>query len=202
MPRHYGKHFTAVTTPPPRTSKLTEDPRKLHEVLIKAEKVLIAAVNGPAVGHGTSSVALYDLVYAVPDAFFTTPFARLGISAEACSSVSFMRIMGRQKASALILAGERLTAQEMESAGLVTKILPKDGFLDEVMKIAKRIADQPPEATKYNKHLLMQPFKQELLDINETEMKGLMERVRMDEARQAVDAFKEEANRKKRPAKL
>ena len=54
--------------------------------------------------------------------------------------------MGRQKASSLILAGERMTAQELESAGMITKILPKDGFLDEVMKIARRVAAQPPGA--------------------------------------------------------
>lgn len=46
----------------------------MHKLLINAEKVLIAAVNGPAVGWGTSSIALFDLVYSVPDAVFFTPF--------------------------------------------------------------------------------------------------------------------------------
>lgn len=59
-----------------------------------------------------------------------------------------MRIMGRQKAASLILAGERMSAQELESAGLVTKILPRESFFDGVMKIARRVVAQPPDALK------------------------------------------------------
>lgn len=118
--------------------------------MIKTPKILIAAVNGPAIGYGTSILSLFDLVYSVPDAIFFTPFVKWGLCAEACSSVTFMQIMGRQKAASLILAGERMTAQELESAGLITRILdvPKEGFLEEVMKIARRVATQPPGALK------------------------------------------------------
>ena len=109
---------------------------EFHELLINADKVLIAAVNGPAVGWGSSCLALFDLVYSVPDAYFFTPFVKWGLCAEACSSVTFARIMGRQKAAAIILAGERMTAKELEGLGLITKILPKDNFMGEVLKIA------------------------------------------------------------------
>ena len=58
--------------------------------------------------------------------------------------------MGRQKAASLILAGDRMTPQELESAGLITKILPKENFLEQVMQIARRVAAQPVGALKVN----------------------------------------------------
>ncbi len=88
----------------------------------------------------------------MPEAYFFTPFVKWGLCAEACSSVTFMRIMGRQKAAAMILAGERMTAKELSDAGLVTKVLPKENFVDEVLKIAKRINAQPPGAVKVSGH--------------------------------------------------
>jgi Delta3-Delta2-enoyl-CoA isomerase len=97
-------------------------------------------VNGPAAGYGTSSIALFDLVYAVPDAYFFTPFVKWGLCCEGCSSVTFSRIMGYQKAASLILAGDRLTAQELDNAGLITKILPKETFMNDVLTIARKIA--------------------------------------------------------------
>lgn len=54
--------------------ELTNMSRQTHRLLINSYKVLIAAINGPAVGYGTSSIALFDLVYSIPDAIFFTPF--------------------------------------------------------------------------------------------------------------------------------
>ena len=148
-------------------------------------------------------MGLCDLVYSVPDSIFFVPFVKLGVCAEACSSVTFTRIMGRQKASAMILAGDRMTAQELESAGLITKIIPKDGFMDEVMKIAKRIAAQPPGALEFNKRLMMEPIRGELLAANERECQGLKDRCRTTEPIEAVRAFeREEMARKQKTAKL
>ena len=164
----------------------------MHKLLINTDNILIAAVNGPAVGWGTSSIALFDLVYSVPDAFFFTPFVKWGLAAEACSSFTFARIMGRQKAASLILATERMTAQELESAGMITKILPKDYFLDSVMGIAHRIAKLPPGSLLHNKRLMMASIRNELLAANDRECQALRERARTNEPRDAVKAFEEE----------
>ena len=103
-----------------------------------------------------------------------------------------MRTMGRQKAASLILAGERMTPQELESAGLITKILPNERFMEEVLSIARRVAAQPPQALKFNKDLMMQPLRAELLAANERECQGLMERSRTNEPREAIAAFERE----------
>jgi peroxisomal 3,2-trans-enoyl-CoA isomerase len=166
--------------------------------MINSDKILVTAVNGAAPGWGTSSLALVDLVYAVPNATFFTPFIQLGICAEACSSITFSRIMGRQKAASLLLAGDRMTASELESAGLVTKVLPNENFLDNVLKTCYRIAGLPSEALKVNKSLFMRASRQELLEANEIELEFLRERARGPEARVAVNAFLSEQDRKRK----
>ena len=111
--------------------------------------------------------------------------------------------MGRQKASLLILANERMTAQDLEKAGLISKILPKEGFFDEVMKVANKIIkEQPPGALKYSKNLMMANIREELLAANERECISLKERGRTSEPREAIAAFEKEQAEKKMSAKL
>lgn len=108
-----------------------------------------------------------------------------------------MRIMGRQKASALILADQRMTSEELEKAGLITKIFPKETFMEEVMKIARRLVKQPPGALKFSKKLMMDGIREELLAANERECEGLRERSRTNEPREAIAAFEQEQKEKK-----
>lgn len=109
--------------------------------------------------------------------------------------------MGRQKAASLILAGEKMTAQEMEGAGFISKVLPKDNFMNDVLGIARRVAAQPPGAVRFNKNLMMEPIRAELLAANERECQGLKDRGRTNEPREAIAAFEREQQEKKK-AKL
>ncbi|KAM3421096.1 hypothetical protein BST61_g1510 [Cercospora zeina] len=172
-----------------------------HEHLITTEKLLVSAVNGPAPGWGTTHIALSDLVYASPTAIFFTPFVQWGLCAEGCSSYTFPRIMGRQKASALILAGQRFGAEEMERAGLVTKVLDGEGeeFLEKVLGIVRGVAKLPKESLRFNKAVLFgEQEREELLRVNEKEMRLLGERVRMKESLDAITGFADETERKKK----
>ena len=175
--------------------------REIHKTLINTNKLTISAVNGPAPGWGTSSLALTDLVYSTPDAIFFTPFVQWGISAEACSSYTFKAIMGRQKASALILAGQRMTPQELESAGLITKILSKEGFLESVLAIARGAVKLPPKSLVVNKELMMRGTREELLKVNEIEMEVLRKQTRGKESKEAIRDFAELQAKKKAQAK-
>ena len=110
--------------------------------------------------------------------------------------------MGRQKASSLLLAGEQMTAQELDSAGLITKTFPKESFLDEVMKIANRIAAHPPGALIANKQLIMESMREELLAANERECAMLHERGTTNEPRKAIEAFTREQKEKRKGGNL
>jgi peroxisomal 3,2-trans-enoyl-CoA isomerase len=105
----------------------------------------------------------------------------------------------------LILAGQRFTAAEMESAGLITKILPKEDFLEGVLKIARGMAALPKDSLRLNKNLLMTAagYREELLEANRKEMVGLGEQARRKESLDAVAAFARatEARRKAKAAK-
>jgi Delta3-Delta2-enoyl-CoA isomerase len=175
------------------------DFHELNRILISSEKILIAAVNGPAAGYGVSSLALYDLVYSVPDAYFFTPFVRWGMAAEGASSFSFPRLMGHQRAASLFLAGERITAQEAQTVGLISKILPKDNFLQRVAEIAKRMSQSPPGSLRATKKLMKAPVIQDLLDANDREC-GLIhaERYGFEEYQEAVKQFKLEQDQKRK----
>jgi peroxisomal 3,2-trans-enoyl-CoA isomerase len=176
------------------------DFHQLNRTLISCEKITIAAVNGPAAGYGVSSLALFDLVYCVPAAYFFTPFVKWGMVTEGGSSFSFPRIMGHQKAAALCLAGDRISAKEAEKLNLVTKILAKDDndFLYNVVEIARRIARSPPSALRDTKKLMKQPVLQELLDANDRECALIQkERLSSSEYAEAISQFKAEQERKR-----
>ncbi|KAF2845568.1 ClpP/crotonase [Plenodomus tracheiphilus IPT5] len=175
------------------------DFHQLNKTLIECKKILIAAVNGPAAGYGVSSLALFDLVYSVPDAYFFTPFVKWGMAPEGASSYTFAKIMGHQKAAALCLAGDRISAEEADKLGLVTKILPRDGFRRSVLEIAGRLARAPQGSLRATKALMKQPVLQALLDANDRECEIIgKERYGSAEFTEAVAQFKVEQNRKSR----
>ncbi|KAK5942726.1 hypothetical protein PMZ80_005292 [Knufia obscura] len=174
---------------------------QIHKTLINTNKLTIAAVNGPAPGWGTSSLGLHDLVYSTPDAIFFTPFVQWGLCAEGCSSHTFKSIMGRQKASALILAGQRMTPQELDSAGLITKIMGKEEFMESVLDVARGAVKLPPKSLLLNKELMMRGTREELLRVNEVELGVLREQTRGKESKDAIRGFAEAQARKKAQSK-
>ncbi|KAH7120488.1 dodecenoyl-CoA delta-isomerase [Dactylonectria macrodidyma] len=174
--------------------------KDINEALINCPKVLIAAVNGPAVGYGTTCLALYDLVYSVPDAYFFTPFSKWALCPEGCSSVAFPLVMGHQKAAALLLAGDRMTATELSTAGLISKIIPaasKEAFMKEVLEAAERIAGYPPVALAASKKLMNANRTAELLAANARECECLVDRLAHQECQDGIIIFAKEQEQKK-----
>ena len=119
-------------------------------------KILIAAVNGAAIGWGCTQLTNFDLVYASRNAFFQTPFTQLGFTPEGGSSYNFPRLMGKQHANRLLVASERVSAEEAYVSGLVTKVLPEEGFLEEVCEVAKRIGKFGEDSLSVTKELVTQ----------------------------------------------
>lgn len=121
------------------------------------------------------------------------------MAAEGASSFSFPSLMGHQRAAALFLAGERITAQEAQTLGLINKILPKDNFFQDVVEIAKEISQSPPGSLKATKKLMKEPVLQHLLDANDRECDLIhAERYGFGEYKEAVKQFKVEQDQKNR----
>ena len=165
--------------------------------MIQSPKPLIAAVNGPAIGIGVTSLGLNDLIYSIPHATFHTPFMRWGLAAEGCSSYTFPLTLGHPKAAALLIAGEVFSAEEMWVAGLVTRVLPKEGFLDNVMEVAERMAGYSQSAIYKTRELLRGKLKVELHEANLRECQALRERGANNDALPNIISFIEENKHKK-----
>ncbi len=115
-------------------------------------KPLIAAVQGSAVGIGTTLLFHCDAAFATPTAEFSMPFVTLGLVPEAGSSFLFPRLVGHLRASEILLTGRSFSASEALEMGIINKVV--DDPLAEAMKTAERIADQPPTSVINTKALL------------------------------------------------
>ncbi|KAK4877500.1 hypothetical protein RN001_010006 [Aquatica leii] len=142
--------------------------------LINYPKLIIAVVNGPAIGIAVTTLALCDVVYATDQASFATPFVRLGICPEACSSYLLPRIMGRSRASELLLLGHKLTAEEAYSSNLISKVIPQKQlpeFLNYLHKYSKLSVD----SIKTCKKLIKDCSSKDLHEINDLEAATLFQ---------------------------
>jgi len=160
------------------------------DAFIEFDKPLVAAVNGPAVGIGCSSLGLCDLVLASDNATFVTPFTRLGQSAEACSSFTFPRLMGSSKAAEMILFNKKITSVQAQSAGLVAEVFPQGEFNQRALDRILEYASNPPKSLAYSKQLIRPASEVENLKrINRVEAERLRERWASDDCFEAIMNF-------------
>lgn len=160
------------------------------------EKPFVVAVNGLAVGIGTTMLLHADLVYAAQSARFKMPFVDLAIVPEAGSTFLLPRMLGRAKASELLLLAKEFDAAEAEELGLVNAVVPDDELFERAMEAARALAAKPPQAIKLTKKLL-RGHQEPVLKAMAEEGKLIAERIRSDEAREVFTAFME-----KRPPKF
>lgn len=111
--------------------------QSLFDLFLDFDKPILVAVNGPAIGATVTSATLCDAVIASEKATFSTPFARLGVTPEGCSSVHFPRLMGEQAARRMLgPEGWQPTGAEAHEVGLVDEVVPHEELLDRAHEIA------------------------------------------------------------------
>jgi enoyl-CoA hydratase/carnithine racemase len=147
-----GQDLSEMTDP--RHADENRGFRGLMTAIIECEVPLIAAVNGLAVGFGTTLLPWCDLVLASTAARFRTPFVGLGVTTEAASSVTLSTVMGRQAAAHFVLTGEWLDAEGAHRTGLVWRLTEPDALVAEATAIAAQLAAQPPTALRTTTRLL------------------------------------------------
>jgi enoyl-CoA hydratase/carnithine racemase len=154
------------------------------------KKPLIAAVNGAAIGVGTTMLAHCDLIVAARSARFVMPFTRLGLVPEAGSSLLFPQLLGHQRASAMLLLGDALDAEAALAAGFVYQVVDDADLMTAARALAGRLAALPPRAIRQTKHL-MRRGQPDLPGRIGEELELFRERLVSPEAAEAFAAFME-----------
>ncbi len=159
------------------------------QALVTFPKILVAAVNGPAVGVGTTMLLHCDLVYAGENARFQMPFVNLALVPEAGSSLLLPQLAGHRKAAELLLLGEAFDAGQAREIGLINEVCADDATRERALERAGRIATRAPEAVRLTKALLVEGRSQPLMERMALEGRHFGERLQSPEAREAFTAF-------------
>ncbi len=154
-----------------------------------AEKPVVIAVNGAAVGIGTTMLLHADLVYCADNAMFSMPFVNLGLCSEFASSLLVPLAAGYHKAAEKLLLGEPMSAEEALEMKIVNRILPPGEVLDYAKKQAARFTQLPPASVRETKRLMKAGFRTITEKIIQDEAKSFARMLRTDEAKEAFSAF-------------
>jgi enoyl-CoA hydratase/carnithine racemase len=135
---------------------------RLIDALISFEKPLVAAVQGVAIGGGTTMLTHCDFVYAGESAKFQLPFINLALVPEFGSSYSIPERVGYLRAAELIQLGLPFNAARAAELGLVTRVVPDQNLLSTATDTAQKLAEKPASALQACKRLMKRPFLDEL----------------------------------------
>lgn len=162
---------------------------RFMQALGYAEKPVVAAVNGAAVGIGTTMLLHCDLVYAADNAMFSMPFVSLGLCAEFASSLLVPLAAGYHKAAEKLLLADPISAEEAVEMKIVNRILPPNEVLAYARKQAARFAALPPNSVRETKRLMRAGWKAlvEKTIVDEATTFGRM--LQSAEAKEAFTAF-------------
>ena len=167
---------------------LGESPIRFLKTIATVEKPIVAAVDGMAIGIGTTLLLHCDYVIASEWSTFSTPFADLGVSPEAASSLLAPRLMGYHRAFELLVLGEQFDAQRAHQAGLVNKVVAAEDVEPEALAAAKALAAKPPEAVRTGRRLL-RGDRREVLTRIDLEATAFTDLLQSPAARDALEAF-------------
>jgi 2-(1,2-epoxy-1,2-dihydrophenyl)acetyl-CoA isomerase len=126
------------------------------------EKPVIAAVNGVAAGAGANIALACDIVLAAESASFIQAFSKIGLIPDSGGTYFLPRLIGMQRAAALMFTGDKVTAAEAVSMGMAYKAIADDVFMQEAMSLATRLAQMPTMGIGLTKRLLNETFSNDL----------------------------------------
>ena len=164
---------------------------RLMDAFTRFEKPIVVAVQGAAVGSGTTMLTHCDFVYAGESARFQLPFINLALVPEFGSSYSLPTRIGHLRAAELFLLGEPFGAARAAELGLVTRVVPDQQLFATATETAQKLAAKPGDALRASKRLIKRAFIDEVRAAISAEMQEFSERVRSAESKEAFAAFLE-----------
>jgi len=155
------------------------------------EKPIVAAVNGVAAGAGANIALACDVVVASESSSFIQAFSKIGLIPDSAGTFFLPRLIGFQKASALMMLGDKVTAQDALQMGMIFKIYPTGLFEEEVMSLASTLAQMPTKAIGLTKRLLNQSMTNNLEQQMALESDLQIEASSSNDYKEGVTAFVE-----------
>jgi enoyl-CoA hydratase/carnithine racemase len=162
---------------------------RLMNALVNFDKPLIAAVQGAAIGGGTTMLTHCDFVYAGESAKFQMPFINLGLVPEFGASCSVPARIGHLPAAELILLGLPFDARRAAQLGLVTRVVPDQKLLATATETAQKLAEKPAGALQACKRLMKRSSREQIEQAIKVENEEFASLVRSADAREAFTAF-------------
>jgi len=189
-----GQDLKEVTTPelnPGFRKILEEHYNPIVSRIRNIEKPIIAAVNGVAAGAGANIALACDIVIAAENAAFIQAFSKIGLVPDSAGTFFLPRLIGFQKASALMMLGDKVSAQESFNIGMIYKFYPIALFGEEIQKIATTLANMPTKAIGLTKKLLNESLSNNLQQQLALESDLQIEASSSNDYREGVNAFME-----------
>jgi len=164
---------------------------RLMQALINFDKPIVVAVQGAAIGGGTTMLTHCDFVFAGESAKFQMPFVNLALVPEFGSSYSVPARIGYLRAAELILLGQRFDAKRAAELGLVTRVVSDQELLTTATETARELAEKAPAALQACKRLMRTSTRELLERAVKRENEEFAARVRSAESKEAFTAFVE-----------
>lgn len=156
------------------------------EALMVCDTPIIAAVEGLAIGIGTTLLLHCDSVIAGRSARFKTAFVDLGLVPEAASTVTMPLHLGSRRTADLLLMGDTLNGEEARECGLVSHVVDDGLAVDEALAQADALAAKPREALRATKRLIKAPWREAVSEALERERSVFADRLRSEDCRAAL----------------
>ncbi|GAA4272739.1 enoyl-CoA hydratase-related protein [Aquimarina gracilis] len=187
-----GQDLNEVTSPelnPGFRKILEEHYNPIVERIRAIEKPIVSAVNGVAAGAGANIALACDIVVAVEGASFIQAFSKIGLIPDSAGTFFLPRLIGFQKASALMMLGDKVSAKEAEQLGMLYKVFSSETFEEEVNKLANQLSKMPTKALGLTKRLLNESMTNNLEQQLAMESDLQIETAESDDYQEGVNAF-------------
>ena len=187
-----GQDLKEVTDPDlnPGFKKILEEHYNPIITRIRSiKKPIIGAINGVAAGAGANIALACDIVVAHEKVSFIQAFSLIGLIPDSAGTFFLPRLIGFQKAQALAMLGDKISAEEAERLGMIYKMIPLEIFEDDVEKLALKLANMPTKALGMIKELFNKSMTNTLEEQLTLESKLQIEAAQSEDYKEGVAAF-------------
>lgn len=188
-----GQDLAEATDPngPELKSIVRDHYNPIIKLIREIEKPVIAAVNGVAAGAGANIALACDITIAVESASFIQAFSKIGLIPDSGGTFFLPRIIGTQKALALMMTGDKVSAAEAEQMNMIYKVVPEENFVSFVKEFAVKLAQMPTKGLGLTKAAVNKSFENNLSDQLDLEEKLQTEAGGTNDFKEGVNAFLE-----------